>query len=166
MPPRQPRLEILRGVNLLAYFSASEPRTSSRINAAVGPKGWSEDEESGGQKKTHRFGSSSYGNERSINSPQRCLGDVAEGSSPSQRAHEGIATGVGVTKRPTESARPKPTLLVLPRFQRFEIAVQREMNAKHLTSRFMDYRRWLWLLTAFGLIGLGVAIAMVAKMPA
>jgi hypothetical protein len=30
----------------------------------------------------------------------------------------------------------------------------------------MDYRRWLWLLTAFGLIGLGVAIAMVAKMPA
>ena len=29
----------------------------------------------------------------------------------------------------------------------------------------MDYQRWLWLLTAFGLIGLGVAIAMVAKMP-
>jgi len=30
----------------------------------------------------------------------------------------------------------------------------------------MDYQRWLWLLTAFGLIGLGVAIAMVVKMPA
>jgi hypothetical protein len=29
----------------------------------------------------------------------------------------------------------------------------------------MDYQRWLWLLTAFGLIGLGVAIAIVAKMP-
>jgi hypothetical protein len=30
----------------------------------------------------------------------------------------------------------------------------------------MEYQRWLWLLTALGLIGLGVAIAMVAKMPA
>ena len=31
----------------------------------------------------------------------------------------------------------------------------------------MDYQpRWLWLLTALGLIGLGVTIAIVVKMPA
>jgi hypothetical protein len=30
----------------------------------------------------------------------------------------------------------------------------------------MDYQRWGWLLAAFGLIGLGVAIAMLVKMPA
>jgi hypothetical protein len=29
----------------------------------------------------------------------------------------------------------------------------------------MEYKRWGWLLIAFGLIGLGVAIAMVVKMP-
>ena len=30
----------------------------------------------------------------------------------------------------------------------------------------MDYQRWLWLLTALGLIGLGVTVAIVVKMPA
>ena len=30
----------------------------------------------------------------------------------------------------------------------------------------MHMERWLWLLIAFGLIGLGVAIAMVVSMPA
>jgi hypothetical protein len=30
----------------------------------------------------------------------------------------------------------------------------------------MDYQRWLWLLVALGLIGLGVTFAMVARMPA
>lgn len=30
----------------------------------------------------------------------------------------------------------------------------------------MDYDRWGWLLIALGLIGLGVTVAMVAKMPA
>jgi hypothetical protein len=29
----------------------------------------------------------------------------------------------------------------------------------------MEYKRWGWLLIAFDLIGLGVAIAMVVKMP-
>jgi hypothetical protein len=29
----------------------------------------------------------------------------------------------------------------------------------------MEYKRWGWLLIAFGLIGLGLAIAMVVKMP-
>ena len=29
----------------------------------------------------------------------------------------------------------------------------------------MDYRRWLWLVLALGLIALGVAIALVTRMP-
>jgi hypothetical protein len=30
----------------------------------------------------------------------------------------------------------------------------------------MDYKRWDWLVIAIGLIGLGVAIAMIVKIPA
>jgi hypothetical protein len=30
----------------------------------------------------------------------------------------------------------------------------------------MDYNQWGWLLIALGLIGLGVSVAMVVKMPA
>jgi hypothetical protein len=30
----------------------------------------------------------------------------------------------------------------------------------------MDYDRWGWLLIALGLIGLGVTVAMIVKMPA
>jgi hypothetical protein len=30
----------------------------------------------------------------------------------------------------------------------------------------MDFRRWLWLVLALGLIALGVAIALVTRMPA
>jgi hypothetical protein len=33
-------------------------------------------------------------------------------------------------------------------------------------NHFMDYDRWGWLLIALGLIGLGVTVAMVVKMPA
>jgi hypothetical protein len=29
----------------------------------------------------------------------------------------------------------------------------------------MNYRRWLWLVLALGLIALGVAIALVTRMP-
>ena len=34
------------------------------------------------------------------------------------------------------------------------------------STHIMDYGRWRWLLIALGLIGLGVTVAMVAKVPA